>query len=306
MTGSTQTEFFVNKGETQLGPWTMQELAAQVASGEVAVTDFVFDEAQNDWVALFQCAAFQAHMQSLKPKSAPPKRAATQTQVQPQPQALTSPEQDDDKTVVLSAVKETQRPTQTMSEAQLTGEPTEWYVQKGQHRYGPFAHSGVIRALQEKTVYEFDLCWKAGMSEWVRIAQCADFSPEKIRELSSQPKTAQGIFTQRQHVRIPFESEVLVHDNRSVWLGRAFEGSAGGSGLVIENATLVPGQTVLLHFAEREDLPAFNALCEIVSKKYVEDVRDAKSPVSYSVRFVKLDAQAESRVKRYFTSAEAA
>lgn len=307
MTGSTQTEFFVNKGETQLGPWTMQELAARVASGEVVVTDFVFDESQNDWVALFQCAAFQAHMQSQKPKAAPPKRSQPHAEAAPVQQTQTP---DEDKTVVLAAVPETQTarttPVQTLSESQLTGEPTEWYVQKGQHRYGPFAHSGVIRALQEKTVYEFDLCWKAGMSEWVRIAQCADFSPEKIRELSSQSKSAQGVFTQRQHIRIPFESEVLVHDNRSVWLGRAFEGSAGGSGLVIENATLVPGQTVLLHFAEREDLPAFNALCEIVSKKYVEDVRDAKSPVSYSVRFVKLDAQAESRVKRYFTSAEAA
>lgn len=298
MTGSTQTEFFVNKGETQLGPWTIQELAARVASSEVAVTDFVFDESQNDWVAIFQCAAFQAHLNSQKPKSAPPKRAAAPTATPAAVQTQTQT-QDDDKTVVLA-------PVQTMSEAQLSGETMEWYVQKGQHRYGPFAHSGVIRALQEKTVYEFDLCWKAGMPEWVRIAQCADFSPEKIRELSSQPKKAQGIFTQRQYPRIPFESEVLVHDNRSVWLGRAFEGSAGGSGLVIENATLVPGQTVLLHFAEREDLPAFNALCEIVSKKYVDDVRDAKSPVSYSVRFVKLDAQAESRVQKYFLNSEAA
>ena len=69
---------------------------------------------------------------------------------------------------------------------------------------------------------------------------------------------------------------------------------------MIENATLVPGQTVLLHFAQRDDLPAFNALCEIVGKKYTKDVRDAKSPVQYSVRFVKLDAQAESRVQSYF------
>ena len=69
---------------------------------------------------------------------------------------------------------------------------------------------------------------------------------------------------------------------------------------MIENATLVPGQTVLLHFAQRDDLPAFNALCEIVGKKFTKDVRDAKSPVQYSVRFVKLDAQAEARVQKYF------
>ncbi|MEK7358695.1 MAG: PilZ domain-containing protein, partial [Bdellovibrionota bacterium] len=88
----------------------------------------------------------------------------------------------------------------------------------------------------------------------------------------------------------------------SVWLGRSVEGSAGGSGVVIENATLVPGQTVLLHFAAREDLPAFNALCEIVGKKFVGDIRDAKTPVQYSLRFVKLDSQAEPRVQKYFHS----
>jgi PilZ domain/GYF domain 2 len=323
MNGTTQNEFFVNKGETQLGPWTVQEMAARLAAGEIVVTDFVFDEAQNDWVALFQCEAFQAYLRSQKPKAAPPKRTAA-----PAAEAQAPVEQkqvEEDKTVVLAPVQETQvaqtpvaspvaemvsvkRPSQAAAAQtgmQADAEAT-WYVQKGQHRYGPFTHLGVVRALQEKTVYEFDLCWKNGMHEWVRIAQCADFAPERIRELSEQSKSAPGVFTQRQYPRIPFESEVLVHDNRSVWIGRAFEGSAGGSGVVIENATLVPGQTVLLHFAEREDLPAFNALCEIVSKKFVADVKDAKSPVQYSVRFVKLDAQAESRVQKYFLGAEAA
>lgn len=310
MTGSTQTEFFVNKGETQLGPWTVQEMSARLAAGEIVVTDFVFDEAKNDWVALFQCEAFQAHLNSQKPKAAPPKRTATPAQAAPVADFV-----EDDKTVVLASVKplaqetapafERAMPASGQTSAQSDVEAV-WYVQKGQHRHGPFTHLGVVRALQEKTIYEFDLCWKAGMQEWIRLAQCADFSPEKIRELSSKSKLAENVFTQRQYPRIPFESEVLVHDNRSVWIGRAFEGSAGGSGLVIENATLVPGQTVLLHFAEREDLPAFNALCEIVSKKYVDDVRDAKSPVSYSVRFVKLDAQAESRVQKYFLNSAAA
>jgi len=33
-----------------------------------------------------------------------------------------------------------------------------------------------------------------------------------------------------------FENEVLVHDERSVWLGHTYEGGAGGAGIVIENA----------------------------------------------------------------------
>lgn len=306
MSSSTQTEFYVTKDETQLGPWTVQDLAARVASGEVAVTDFVFDDAQNDWVALFSCEAFNAHMKSLKPKSAPPKKTVTASAPAAQPQVVAS-------APTLAAVPQssTQTETQTVTETSNASpasdaSPQEWFVQKGAHRYGPFTYFGVVRALQEKTVYEFDLCWKEGMAEWIRIAEHEDFHADKIKILTDVTKNVPGVFTQRQHPRVRFESEVLVHDNRSVWLGRAFEGSAGGSGLVIENATLVPGQTVLLHFAERADLPAFNALCEIVGKKFTKDVRDSKSPVQYSVRFVKLDPQAESRVQKYFTESKAA
>ena len=284
----TQIEFYVTKGEQQLGPWSVQEMAARLASGEIAVTDFVFDDVQNDWIALFQCTALQAHLNSQKPKSAPPKKdslAKAFTSV-PAPQVVA--------TKVEAKAVATETPAPSREEAQ------EWFVQKGQHRYGPFTYLGVVRAMQEKTVYEFDLCFKEGMTEWVRIADHADFNADKIKVLADLTVNVPGVFTQRQHPRVKFESEVIVHDNRSVWLGRAFEGSAGGSGLVIENATLVPGQTVLLHFAEREDLPAFNALCEIVGKKFAKDVRDSKSPVQYSVRFVKLDAHAEARVQTYF------
>lgn len=300
---NAQTEFFVSKGEQQLGPWTVQELAAKVGSQELALTDFVFDDAKNDWVALYECEAFQSHMRSQKPKAAPPKKAAPATASQPEakaeapkvdPLAQAFSQKREEAPVVAAAPAPSEKVTQ------------EWFVQKGQHRYGPFTYLGVIRALQEKTVYEFDLCWKNGMGEWIRIAEHPDFAQDKIRALTQDAKSEEQVFTQRQHARVGFETEVLVHDNRSVWLGRAYEGSAGGSGLVIENATLVPGQTVLLHFAQRDDLPAFNALCEIVGKKYSKDVRDAKSPVQYSVRFVKLDAQAEARVQKFFGTQAAA
>lgn len=284
----TQTEFYVSKGEQQLGPWSIQEIVTRVGANEIAVTDFVFDDAQDDWVALFQCEAFQIEMKARKPKAAPPKRA--ETPVAKAPSAK-------------SNVVEMKSPVTTLApkaETPASGEAQEWFVQKGTHRYGPFTYLGVVRALQEKTVYEFDLCWKNGMKDWVRIAQHEDFTEDRIRQMTDVAKDELGVFAQRRHPRVRFESEVLVHDNRSVWLGRAFEASVGGSGLMIENATLIPGQTVLLHFAANDGLPAFNALCEIVGKKFVKDVRDPKAPVQYSVRFVKLDPQAEARVQTYF------
>lgn len=280
---SQQTEFFVSKGERQLGPWSLTELASRLASSEIAITDFVFDDGRQDWMPLFECEALKAHLAQSKPKGAPPKKTTTA------------------KVQVVETKVEAQPETKAVETAVGTGttERGEWYVQKGTHRYGPFTHAGVVRALQEKTVYEFDLVWREGMNEWVRIAQHDEFSPERIREVAASNGEA---IIRRQNPRMQFDNEVIVHDNRSVWLGRSVEGSVGGSGVVIENATLVPGQTVLLHFAAKEDLPAFNALCEIVGKKFVGDIRDAKTPVQYSLRFVKLDSQAEPRVQEYFHS----
>ena len=277
-----QTEFFVSKGERQLGPWSVSEVAKRLAAGEIAVTDFVFDDGKQDWMPLFECEALKAHLAQSKPKAAPPKKTQSNEARAVEPKI------------------ETQVDTGTTVSAMPTsGEKGEWFVQKGSHRYGPFSYSGVVRALQEKTVYEFDLIWREGMNEWVRIAQHPDFTSDRIRELA---QTKGDSIIRRQNARVQFDNEVIVHDNRSVWLGRSVEGSVGGSGVVIENATLVPGQTVLLHFAAREDLPAFNALCEIVGKKFVGDIRDAKTPVQYSLRFVKLDSNAEPRVQEFFQS----
>lgn len=303
----TQTEYYVSKGETQLGPWTIAEVANQLAIGAIAVTDFVYDDAKADWIALFECAALKEHMEKSKPKVAPPKRAAAQASVatsEPAPQQVeqkveqrTEPKVEKSHDSLSLAFNSQPKPAPAKS-----FEPeAEWFIQKGANRYGPFTYLGVVRALQEKTVYEFDLIWKTGMTEWVRIAEHAEFSPDRIRDLVTTKNDAEGIFQQRQHPRIAFDSEVIVHDNRSAWLGKAYEGSAGGSGLVIENATLVPGQTVLLHFAAREDLPSFNALCEIVGKRYTKEIKDARSPVHYAVRFLKIDPMAEPKVKDFFT-----
>ena len=113
-------------------------------------------------------------------------------------------------------------------------------------------------------------------------------------------KEAEGVFFRRQFPRVRFESEVIVHDDQSVWMGQSFEAGAGGSGVMIENATLKPGQVVRLHFAPCDGLPAFNALGEIVGKRFSREVRGTKSPVRYAVRFLKLDGAAEPQVREYF------
>ena len=170
---------------------------------------------------------------------------------------------------------------------------------------------GLIQALQEKQVYDFDFVCQKGSDSWVRIAEHEAFQPDRIRSLASQAvggEKAEGyIFTTRQHPRIPFVSDVIVNDEKSVWVGQTFEASVGGSGLVIENSTLVPGQVLKLHFSPCDGVPAFNALGEIVGKRFSNDIRGTKSPVKYAVRFLQIDSHiskaVEEKAQRYAAAA---
>lgn len=279
-----QVEFFVAKGEDNIGPLTIEQIAERIAKSEFAVTDFVYDDSRADWIPLMECEALKAHLRRAKPKAPPPGKSAQVVAVSapaPAPVAVAAP-----------APAPAPAPRADA-----------WYVQKATERHGPFTYYELVRCLQEKTVYDFDFVWKDGMDSWVRIAEHEMFRPEHIRQLASQiQSTDQQVFLKRQHARLKFESEVIVHDDREVWMGQSYEASVGGSGVVIENSTLNPGQMIRLHFAPCDGLPAFNALGEVVGKQFTKEIRGAKSPVKYSVRFLKLDGSAEGQVREYFAN----
>lgn len=263
-----------HSGET-VGPWTVDEIARKLAATEIAVTDFVWDESADDWVPLMDFAPLKAHLLSLKPG---------------RPKAVTG--------LIDSTV--TKIKSSNVAEAKVVGteERPEWYVSRGQQKFGPFTYLGVIKALQDKSVYEFDYIWTNGMESWVRIAEHERFGSETIRELMNSAEGAL-IFAKRKHPRILIENDVLVHDNSRVSPGRMVEASEGGSGIVIQNSTLIPGQMLNVHFASIEGLPAFNAIGEVVSKKFTKGTRDRRSPIQYGVRFVKIDQKVSARVRDF-------
>lgn len=276
----TQTEFYITNGDQNFGPWAIEEIAARIKNSEITISDFIYVDAVGDWIPLMECDALKEHLRKSKPKPPPP--------------------------MAKSAKSETAKPSQPETPAkqhkrQESIQHEEWFVQKGANRFGPFSYYGLVRALQEKSVYDFDFVWREGMPTWIRIAEHEEFHPDRIRALADRETTeTEEVFFRRQFNRIPFDSEVIVHDDRSVWLGQSFEASVGGSGVMIQNSTLTPGQVVRLHFAPCDGLPAFNALGEIVGKRYAKDVCGAKSPVRYSVRFLKLDGSVEPTVREYF------
>lgn len=293
-----QVEFYVAKSGASYGPFLIPQIAEMVARGEVAITDFVYDESRADWISLMECGPLLEHLRRAKPAAPPAKLAPQPRNAEPQTaQTPQTPAQDPQTAAPVKAAAIPSKPAWA-----VTPRDDAWYIQKSGERHGPFTYMELVRGLQEKTVFEYDFVFKEGMQTFMRIAEHPLFKPERIRELITRKQPDQQVFVKRQHPRVKFESEVIVHDDREVWMGQAFEASVGGSGVVIENSRLSPGQMVRIHFAPFDGLPAFNALGEIVGKTYTKNARSAKSPVKYSVRFIRLDGSIEPQVREYFAS----
>jgi hypothetical protein len=174
----------------------------------------------------------------------------------------------------------------------------QWYVLKGKNRYGPFIFLDLIRMLQEKSLFEFDYIWHDGLETWKRLAEVEDFHPTKIKALLKEEDVENSqLFHRRRHLRFKYECPLVAHDNAQVWRGKTVELSEGGAGIVMDNAMILPGQNVYVHFKPGPTSKPFNVLCEIVSKKYSSSIKDRSSSVVYGVKFINIHKQDSEEIK---------
>jgi hypothetical protein len=177
----------------------------------------------------------------------------------------------------------------------------EWYILKWDNKYGPFSFLEIIQMLQNKSIFEFDFIWKNGQDNWKRIAEMGEYNPEEVKDLYKQKEdpSVKNIFFRRRHERINFNGSIIIHDNEKVWKGEAIEISEGGAGIVMNNAMIKPGEKVFLHFKPGDKVPPFNAICEVVSKKFAKDVKDRNGSVKYGVKFLKIHSAHMEAIKDF-------
>jgi hypothetical protein len=181
----------------------------------------------------------------------------------------------------------------------------EWYVLKWDNKYGPFSYIEVVKMLQGKSIFEFDYIWKTGEENWKRIAEVEQFNSNAIKELFKQkedPKVKDSFF-RRRHERKNFNGSIIVHDNDRVWKGDAIEISEGGAGIVMHNSLIKPGEKIFLHVKPGDNVPPFNAICEVVSKKFNKGVNAREESVKYGVKFLKIHSSHLEHIKNYIKKA---
>lgn len=266
--------FYVSHEGQQQGPYTLEQICEQVKNHQLTMVDYIYDDAKQDWVLFMQHEALAAKLKLLKP-TAPPQKPAPKTTPTPEVQQI--------------------RANHPGSPSELVAE---WFILKGENKFGPFSYTDVVKMMQEKVIFEFDFAWHADMPTWKRVAEVDVFKPEQIRKLkSSMMPEISEVFFRRRHRRMNYNGTILVHDNRNVWKGKGVEISPGGAAVVMDNAGVQPGQTLYLHFKPCDDVPAFNAVCEVVSKQYVEGQKDRVMPIRYSVKFTSVNANTQKHLQ---------
>ncbi len=252
-----QTKYFVSHDGQQQGPFTVVEINAKIKSHELNVSDYVYDEIAADWFMIVAYHAFSDLVQFSKPVQ-PPKT-------------------------------EVKKPA---------SEVPEWFILKGQNRFGPYSFYDVVKLLQTRSLFEYDYAWNPNLETWHLISDLEDFKAEKIRALKSSafPELTE-VFFRRRHSRTNYNASLIVHNNSKVWKGKSFEISPGGAGIELESGLLQVSQSVSIHFKPGDDVPPFNAKCEVVSVRTTG--KDKEKKVIYGIKFLELAQQAQEYLAQY-------
>jgi hypothetical protein len=178
----------------------------------------------------------------------------------------------------------------------------EFFVLKGEEKYGPYSYHELVTQLQAKTLFEYDYIWNSKDEGWVRVAEHRLFRPEKIKELYGKDVQDSEVFFRRRYMRAPYPGSVVVHNDQKVWGGEGIEVSEGGAGLFMHNPLLKPGDVVFVHFKPCEGVEPFQARAEIVHKSFMDGGLDFEKPVKYGIRFMEIGENARQGIKDFVHS----
>lgn len=259
------TYFIASQGQQQ-GPFTLQEIELQLTDQKLNWHDYIYCDHKNDWVLLME----YPHFTSMFNKS-------FVTPISSKSSVRFKADNDPLKDRI-------------------------WFILKQNNNYGPFSKAEVIQMLQGKTLLEYDFIWHEGMRAWQRLSEVKDFSIDEIKvifEKVSSKKTdphLTNIFYRRKFPRARLNTAAIVHDKKKVYKSVGVEISEGGAGLLIEGGEFEINQQIYLHFKPANEVPAFNAICKVVSRK--GDI--------YGVQFLKISASAKSSIATFTKIKEAA
>jgi hypothetical protein len=255
-------ELFISHAGQVEGPLSAAEIRKKLGKSEISYVDHLWDPQQDSWVLV---AAYFAG------DFPPPKEAPAGVRRKPK-----KPE--------LKAVKD----VHFESDSGISNEPI-WFLFREQQKLGPYRYLEVVSFLQQKSCGPDDFIWKPSFSDWQKIRSCADFSEPVLKKLANVKDIPEKVFIERRFPRVPYDSEVILHDDAHVVFGAAKSLSEGGAFVEVPKVLHQKGDRLKLHFTPGDLRAPFNCIAEVtqVSKA---------APIGYNVKFIYLEEEDRERI----------
>lgn len=175
----------------------------------------------------------------------------------------------------------------------------QWYILRGEDKYGPFEYTAMIRMIQQNEVFDYNYVWAPHLESWTLISDIQDFSPDRIARLIEQGLIKDYTSAEdREAVRVDLVVPVYGHNGHMFFDGHTLSLSENGALVLLNTPLMLPGQELHLHFRGVEsNKTAFNVKAKIVRKNFTRTRINVKSGLHYAVRFIQVSRTGQDVLK---------
>ncbi|AHZ84038.1 PilZ domain-containing protein [Bdellovibrio bacteriovorus] len=187
-----------------------------------------------------------------------------------------------------------------MGGVQTATNQQQWYILRGEMKYGPYEYRSLITMIQNGELYDYNFVWAAHLENWTLLGDLQEFSKDRLCRLIETKDHIAGSFKDRKCPRVDLETPVYAHNDHNFFDGHTLSVSENGALVLLNDPLLLPGQKILLNFRTSEVNPqTFNVLCEIIRKNYSKQRLNVKSGLHYAVRFLSVQETGMAQLTKW-------
>lgn len=178
----------------------------------------------------------------------------------------------------------------------------QWYILRGEEKFGPFEYGAMIRLMQTSEVTDSNYVWAPHLEQWTAMGELAEFSRDRLARLVERGEL-QDAFNRRASPRAAAEIPLFGHNGEIFFDGKTLSVSQHGALALLNSPLLLPGQVIQLHL-RRSAGPGAPSLdgpllmkAEVLRKNFSRRRLNVKSGLHYALRFVEATPDQIQRLK---------
>jgi hypothetical protein len=183
----------------------------------------------------------------------------------------------------------------TKSEA--TPQLTQWYILRGEMKYGPYEYGIIIQMLQKGEVQDYNYVWAPHLSTWTLLGDVPDFAMDRLAGLIMNRDQKTHGFVIREFARVDHKIPLYGHNEHHFFDGESLSISENGALVLLNTPLLVPGSDLVMHFKTGKTEP-FNVVAQVVRKNFSKSRINVKSGLHYAVRFLQVPERGLNTLKK--------